>query len=267
MADHHDAKIHDLASHRLPDLFPLLLEEQYAEAADILRSARHADPRNIYLIALDKQLERLRAFATDPRDVSRKSEILQSLPVLIERATERFRIRSPQDAPTLPLSPPPTESRGEAVEKLKKRYFHHADEQLRKGNYDAALVEIRRVFILEPDNRVASQYERTIRQLKGAGGQEPPEASLPSGREIPSDAVISAVGVSESGTLTTISDGPAPVPQTAGPEEAPGDETAPALIPLLQGRTLIGGCAAAYVCRNYTCNLPVTDPAALASQL
>jgi hypothetical protein len=48
---------------------------------------------------------------------------------------------------------------------------------------------------------------------------------------------------------------------------APGDETAPALIPLLQGRTLIGGCAAAYVCRNYTCNLPVTDPAALASQL
>lgn len=220
MADHHDAKIHDLASHRLPELFPLLLEEQYAEAADILRSARHADPRNIYLIALDKQLERLRAFATDPRDVSRKSEILQSLPVLIERATERFRVRSPQDAPILPLSPPPAESRGEAVEKLKKRYFHHADEQLRKGNYDAALVEIRRVFILEPENRVAIQYERTIRQLKGAEGEGSLEASLPSGREIPSDAVISAVGVSESGTLTTIAEEPAPTPETGSLAEA-----------------------------------------------
>jgi uncharacterized protein YyaL (SSP411 family) len=47
---------------------------------------------------------------------------------------------------------------------------------------------------------------------------------------------------------------------------APGDEAAPAL-PFLAGRDQISGRATAYVCRNYTCHLPTTDPAALAEQL
>ena len=38
-------------------------------------------------------------------------------------------------------------------------------------------------------------------------------------------------------------------------------------VPLLEGRDRIGGLPAAYVCENYVCNLPVTDPAALADQL
>jgi uncharacterized protein YyaL (SSP411 family) len=38
-------------------------------------------------------------------------------------------------------------------------------------------------------------------------------------------------------------------------------------IPLLEGRDAVEGKAAAYVCRNYACELPTTDPAALASQL
>jgi uncharacterized protein YyaL (SSP411 family) len=38
-------------------------------------------------------------------------------------------------------------------------------------------------------------------------------------------------------------------------------------MPLLQGRALIDGKATAYVCRNYACELPVTDRAALARQL
>jgi uncharacterized protein YyaL (SSP411 family) len=38
-------------------------------------------------------------------------------------------------------------------------------------------------------------------------------------------------------------------------------------IPLLQGREVVGGKATAYVCRNYACELPVTDRASLARQL
>jgi uncharacterized protein YyaL (SSP411 family) len=38
-------------------------------------------------------------------------------------------------------------------------------------------------------------------------------------------------------------------------------------LPLLEGRAPIDGKATAFVCRNYTCDLPVTDAASLARQL
>jgi uncharacterized protein len=49
-----------------------------------------------------------------------------------------------------------------------------------------------------------------------------------------------------------------------------GDGTRPAdgaPVPLLEGRGLVDGAAAAYVCRNFACQLPVTDPAALRAAL
>jgi len=46
-----------------------------------------------------------------------------------------------------------------------------------------------------------------------------------------------------------------------------GDAAAAAGVPLLQARDAVGGAATAYVCRNYACELPVTDRAALARQL
>jgi hypothetical protein len=45
-----------------------------------------------------------------------------------------------------------------------------------------------------------------------------------------------------------------------------GDGTE-AAVPLLAGRGLVDGQAAAYVCRNFACQLPVTDPAALRAAL
>jgi uncharacterized protein YyaL (SSP411 family) len=42
---------------------------------------------------------------------------------------------------------------------------------------------------------------------------------------------------------------------------------AEAAVPLLAGRGLVDGQAAAYVCRNFACQLPVTDPAALRAAL
>jgi hypothetical protein len=46
-----------------------------------------------------------------------------------------------------------------------------------------------------------------------------------------------------------------------------GDAAAAAGIPLLADRPAVDGRATAYVCRHYACQLPVTDPAALARQL
>jgi len=38
-------------------------------------------------------------------------------------------------------------------------------------------------------------------------------------------------------------------------------------LPLAEGREMLRGRATAYVCRNYTCELPVNEPEALAGQL
>ena len=46
-----------------------------------------------------------------------------------------------------------------------------------------------------------------------------------------------------------------------------GDARRAAGVPLLEGRDAVGGKPTAYVCRNYACELPVTDRAALARQL
>jgi uncharacterized protein YyaL (SSP411 family) len=45
-----------------------------------------------------------------------------------------------------------------------------------------------------------------------------------------------------------------------------GDGT-DATVPLLAGRGLVDGGAAVYVCRNFTCQRPVTDPVALREML
>ncbi len=58
----------------------------------------------------------------------------------------------------------------------------------------------------------------------------------------------------------------------AGPHDtlvvaAPDDPAATAAVPLLQGRGPVDGAPAAYVCRNFTCRAPITDPDALAAEL
>ena len=48
---------------------------------------------------------------------------------------------------------------------------------------------------------------------------------------------------------------------------APGDTQGTELVPLLAGRGQLEGKATAYVCHNYACRLPVTEPETLAQQL
>jgi uncharacterized protein YyaL (SSP411 family) len=45
------------------------------------------------------------------------------------------------------------------------------------------------------------------------------------------------------------------------------DDQAPAELPLLQGREMVEGKPTVYVCRDYACKAPVTDPAKLAAEL
>jgi uncharacterized protein YyaL (SSP411 family) len=46
-----------------------------------------------------------------------------------------------------------------------------------------------------------------------------------------------------------------------------GDGAPPLVSSLVAGKTALDGAAAAYVCRNFTCERPLTDTSALAAAL
>jgi len=141
---------------------------QFADALIRLRKIKSSYPKNTFFVALEKQLERLLVLPrdTEPSDIQKK-ELIDSLPGLIHGAVESMRHQQPvHPAPAEAHKPHPERiDRETARAQLKEQYFHHADEYLKKGAYGSALVEIRRVKIIAPEDQMAIEYERTIRQL------------------------------------------------------------------------------------------------------
>ncbi len=174
---------------------------QFADALIRLRKIKPLYPRNTFFVALEKQLERLLALPrdTEPSE-AQKRELLNSLPGLIRGAIDGIR-HQPASAtpsgnlpvPARPVGPVHVErvDKEAARARLKEQYFQHADEFLKQGAYGSALVEIRRVRIIAPDDRMVAEYERTIRQLVD---------------------LQQRIGIREAETLKELDDGTSPAP-------------------------------------------------------
>jgi outer membrane biosynthesis protein TonB len=63
---------------------------------------------------------------------------------------------------------PAAEKRDLRAKIVVDQYFKHADEWIQRGDFEAALKEVERVLLIEPENRVAKEYQTRIKQL----GQE-----------------------------------------------------------------------------------------------
>jgi len=142
----------------------------YEQALESIHSAKSENPRNVYLLALEKQVEQLSRLHHDGRlDDESRTDILESIPEIIERALNgATEIAAGTTVITKPLNEVALRQREEktaALEWLKNQYFQHAHEYVQKGQYDHALAEIRRVFIIDPPNQIAKDFETQILQL------------------------------------------------------------------------------------------------------
>jgi TonB family protein len=140
----------------------------YRAALKTIRDAKSIEPRNIYILAFEKQVEQLAELAEmHLLSNEQRSDILESIPGIIERALEGSKEQAgaaPQGDTRVEVDKE-KEERVAALEWLKNQYFQHAHEYVRKGEYQHALAEIRRVYIIDPNNKIAKDFEKQIDQL------------------------------------------------------------------------------------------------------
>ena len=177
-----------LASDEIDDLKRVLTESHaQAEAADYAAAvasaqrAREKDPQNVYLLAFEKQVEQLvMLHSSNTLAEDARTDILDSLGGIIDRAIVIASGDEPGEGSARASRAGATpEDRAAASEWLKSQYFQHAHKYVRKGEYDHALAEIRRVFIIDPANETAREFESHIQELKEFHRLIPEEAASP----------------------------------------------------------------------------------------
>jgi hypothetical protein len=143
----------------------------FAASIEAIKSAKSLEPKNIYVLAFEKQAEELIELErggtlTDEQ----RTDIFDSIPSIVEKAIELSRTSSGvTNIATLgrPVQDfvKQSQEKAAALEWLKNQYFQHAHEYVRKGQYQNALAEVRRVYIIDSANAVAKELEKQIEQL------------------------------------------------------------------------------------------------------
>jgi hypothetical protein len=154
---------------------------EYADAMAALQETKASVKDNIYVRAVEQQLISLldlsrRNALTDER----RAEILEPITGIIERAIGSLP-QIPDRASTAhqkfvqaTITPSlGAEEKRAALDGLKVKYFEQAGKHLSAGEYDLAYSEIQRVFVIDPDDATAKQYESVIAELMKLKPQRP----------------------------------------------------------------------------------------------
>jgi protein TonB len=173
---------------RLREVYEKTDSREYAEALDALEAARSCDPRNIYLAALRRQLDTLLSLSqADQLSEDRRREFMEPMPGIIDCAIRDNQRQYRSGTTDLPLVQPgkvgpeeparagETESSShqsadagdvqKELEALKLLYFQRASKFVMKGEYEQALAEVRRVFVVDPENTIAKEYASRVEHL------------------------------------------------------------------------------------------------------
>lgn len=192
-------KSQDSPPRQLADLLSTARERveagEFADALATVRDAKRLHPRNVYVLAFERQVEQLAELsAAGKLGDDERTDIFESLPGIVDRALEGTGDIAPPAAPPKDQAAIEREraERAAAHEWLKNQYFQHAHDYVKDGEYDHALAEIRRVFIIDPENKIARDFELQIDELarikkvtpaaSEARGQSPRIAAAPPDR-------------------------------------------------------------------------------------
>jgi hypothetical protein len=177
---------------QLRDASELSGRGEFTSALQQVRSVKAAQPENIYVLAFERQLEQLLEL-TDAGMITeeQRTDILESIPGIVDRAIEQPHTRpSDMTSSGRPSVKAMSEERAAALSWLKNQYFQHAHDYVQKGQFSHALTEIQRVFIIDPNNDTARDFEKQINkllELKQQGGaalpSSPATAGEPAGKE------------------------------------------------------------------------------------
>lgn len=138
---------------------------KYAEALATIKAAKSIDPRNIYVIALEKQFAKLLSLPGG----AATEEARATLPSLLDRALDSARKNhgGTTGGAVQGKTSEEQEQKEARLKEVRDQYFSRADEFVERGDYKSALAEVRRVTIIDPTNKIARQYEEKIAQLAG----------------------------------------------------------------------------------------------------
>ena len=174
MSTANTTQVESVLKRQVLDIVELTRAGQFSKSIGTVKSAKSIYPKNIFLIALEKQLEKLLAMTYTPAltDPERQKELLESIPNLVHRAVEAMEKEEP-----IPTSRPPEhgEEREAAFARLKDEYFQLADSYVKNGDYQNALQEIKRVLILDPENSTAKEYQKKINEFVDLKAKASPE--------------------------------------------------------------------------------------------
>jgi len=145
----------------------------YRSALTAVRKAKALDQGNVFLLALERQVEQMGDLAlTGTLTEAQKIDILDSVPRLIEQASNSDSVLAQgsagQSAEEL------HEARDAAGRWLKNQYFQRSHEFVRTGDYEHALSELRKIFSIDDQDKVAREFEMKIMQMLELRRHQPP---------------------------------------------------------------------------------------------
>jgi hypothetical protein len=140
----------------------------FQETLSSVRKARGLDPSNVFILAFERQIEQIQEhLASGTLSDDQRKDIIDSLAGIVENATAaEAQPAQPQESAGQPEPAPEQREQVRAARQwLKNQYLQRAHSHVLKKEYEKALSEIRRVFIIDDRDRFAREFELKVLQM------------------------------------------------------------------------------------------------------